>query len=139
MPRKKISRALPPLPSNTDLDDALHKTERLTEILRRVALKNQRTQPRAFYSVRDVAGSFHVTLSTASNAYRHLEQEGLLTRVRGSKTLFTRAALRSPPRSASVPWDCRHRFPCSSRSRLIGPSLSRSGANCACGGLPRRW
>ena len=88
MPRKKISRTLPPLPNNAGLDDALHKTERLTEILRKVALKNQRTQPRAFYSVRDVAGSFHVTLSTASNAYRHLEQEGLLTRVRGSKTLL---------------------------------------------------
>ena len=88
MPRKKISRALPPLPNNADLDDALHKTERLTEILRKVALKNQRTQPRAFYSVRDVASSFHVTLSTASNAYRDLEHEGLLTRVRGSKTLL---------------------------------------------------
>ena len=88
MPRKKISRALPPLPAKRHLDDAPCKTERLIEILRKVAMKNQRTQPRAFYSVREVAGSFHVTLSTASRAYRQLEQEGLLTRVRGSKTLL---------------------------------------------------
>jgi hypothetical protein len=88
MPRKKVSRALPPLPNHHDLDEAAHKTERLTEILRKVAFKNQRTQPRAFYSVREVARSFHVTLSTACRAYGHLEQEGLLTRVRGSKTLL---------------------------------------------------
>ncbi|MFN2624053.1 MAG: hypothetical protein ABR611_14545 [Chthoniobacterales bacterium] len=88
MPRKKISRDLPPLPAKRDLDDAPHKTDRLTEILRRVALRNQRSQPRAFYSVRQVAGSFHVTLSTASRAYRDLEREGLLTRVPGSKTLL---------------------------------------------------
>jgi DNA-binding transcriptional regulator YhcF (GntR family) len=88
MPRKTVSRLLPPLPDKGDLDDARHKTERLTEILRKVAMKNQRTQPRAFYSVRDVAGSFHVTLSTVARAYRALEQEGLLTRVRGSRTLL---------------------------------------------------
>ncbi len=60
----------------------------LTEILRDVAVKNQREQPLAFHAVREVAAHFHVPVSTVSRAYRVLEQEGLLSRVRGSKTVL---------------------------------------------------
>ncbi|HEV2806739.1 MAG TPA: hypothetical protein VGW57_17580 [Chthoniobacterales bacterium] len=88
MPRKKIARLLPPLPLRSRLDEAAHKTERLTQILRRVAIKNQRDQPRAFYSVREIAQAYRVPLSTVSQVYRHLEQEGLITRVRSSRTLL---------------------------------------------------
>jgi hypothetical protein len=88
MARKKVSRTLAPLPTKQTLADAHNKTERLTEILRAVAVKNQREQPRAFYSVRDVAKRFRVPVSTVSRAYGHLEQEGLLNRVRGSKTIL---------------------------------------------------
>ncbi|MEY2500160.1 MAG: hypothetical protein QOI07_494 [Verrucomicrobiota bacterium] len=88
MPRKKLPRALPPLPSRLGLRGAVHKTERLTEILRTVALENQREQPRAFYALRQVADWFRLPLATVSRAYSHLEKEGLLTRVRGSKTLL---------------------------------------------------
>src|SRR5437588_11087987 len=88
MARKKVSRTLAPLPTKRVLHDAHHKTERLIEILREVALKNQQDQPRTFYSVRDVARQFKVPISTVSRAYRHLEQEGLLNRVRGSKTIL---------------------------------------------------
>lgn len=88
MARKKVSRALAPLPSRRALEKAHHKTEALTEILREVAVKNQQEQPRAFHSVRDVATHFKVPVSTVSRVYRTLEQEGLLSRVRGSKTLL---------------------------------------------------
>src|SRR5438477_2307913 len=88
MARKKVTRALAPLPSRRALEKAHHKTEALISILRDVAVKNQREQPRAFHSVRDVATHFRVPVSTVSRVYRHLEQEGLLTRVRGSKTLL---------------------------------------------------
>jgi hypothetical protein len=88
MARKKVTRVLAPLPSRRALEKAHHKTETLTHILHDVALKNQQEQPRAFYSVRDVAAHFRVPVSTVSRAYRRLEQEGLLTRVRGSKTLL---------------------------------------------------
>lgn len=88
MARKKVSRALAPLPSRRALEKAHHKTETLTAILRDVAVKNQQEQPRAFHSVRDVAAHFKVPVSTVSRAYRALEQEGLLSRVRGSKTLL---------------------------------------------------
>lgn len=88
MPRKRIPRSLPPLPKTRCLDDALHKTDRLIEILRKVAVNSRSTQPRVFYSVRNIAHHFRVTLSTAARAYHQLEREGLLTRVRGSKTLL---------------------------------------------------
>src|SRR3954469_25249875 len=88
MARKKVTRALAPLPSRRALEKAHHKTEALTNILRNVAVKNQQEQPRAFHSVRAVAAHFRVPVSTVQRAYRHLEQEGLLSRVRGSKTLL---------------------------------------------------
>ena len=88
MARKKVTRALAPLPSRRALEKAHHKTEALIDILRGVAVKNQQEQPRAFHSVRAVAEHFRVPVSTVSRAYRHLEQEGLLTRLRGSKTLL---------------------------------------------------
>jgi DNA-binding LacI/PurR family transcriptional regulator len=88
MARKKVFRALPVLPRKAELQRAVNKTERLIEILRKVALKNQQEQPRAFYSVRQVAKAYKVPLSTVSRVYHQLEQEGLLTRVRGSKTLL---------------------------------------------------
>src|SRR5256714_6135885 len=88
MARKEVTRALAPLPSRRALDKAHHKTEALIHILRDVAVKNQHEQPRALHSVRDVAAHFRVPISTVSRAYRHLEQEGLVTRVRGSKTLL---------------------------------------------------
>jgi DNA-binding transcriptional regulator YhcF (GntR family) len=88
MARKKVSRTLAPLPNKRALAEADHKTERLIEILREVAVKNQREQPRAFYSLREVAARFQVPISTVSRVYQHLEQEGLLNRIRGSKTIL---------------------------------------------------
>ena len=88
MARKKVSRALAPLPSRRALDKAPQKTEALTAILRDVAVKNQREQPLAFHSVRDVGTHFRVPTSTVMRAYRALEQEGLISRVRGSKTVL---------------------------------------------------
>jgi hypothetical protein len=88
MARKKVSRALAPLPSRRALEKAHHKTEALTAILRGVAVKNQREQPLTFHAVREVAAHFRVPVSTVSRAYGVLEQEGLLSRVRGSKTVL---------------------------------------------------
>lgn len=88
MARKKVHRTLALLPSKRWLDRVDHKTEGLAELLRGVALKNQGEQPRAFYSMRDIAAHFEVPFSTVSRVYHRLEQEGLLTRVRGAKTLL---------------------------------------------------
>jgi hypothetical protein len=88
MARKKVTRALAPLPSRRPLDRAHHRAEALIEILRGVAVKNQQEQPRAFHAVREVAAHFRVPVSTVSRAYQQLEQEGLLSLVRGSKTVL---------------------------------------------------
>ena len=88
MARKKVPRTLGALPSRRTVEKAHHKTEALIEILRSVAAKNQLEQPRAFYSIREMAAHFQVPFSTVSRAYRRLEQEGLLSRVRGSKTIL---------------------------------------------------
>jgi hypothetical protein len=58
------------------------------EILRRVALRSQRKQPSVFYSLREIATHFRVPLSMVGKVYRDLEHEGLLSRVRGSKTIL---------------------------------------------------
>lgn len=88
MARKKVPRSLAALPSRRAVERAPHKTEALMETLRDVTVKNQLDQPRAFYSIRQVAAHFRVPFSTVSRVYRRLEQEGLLSRVRGSKTIL---------------------------------------------------
>jgi hypothetical protein len=88
MARKKVPRTLAALPSRRAFQTSHHKTEALTEILRGVAVKNQLEQPRTFYSVREVATHFHAPPSLVLQAYQRLEQEGLLSLVRGSKTVL---------------------------------------------------
>ncbi|HTG44402.1 MAG TPA: hypothetical protein VK633_07700 [Verrucomicrobiae bacterium] len=88
MARKKVTRTLVLLPSKRRLDRVDHKTEGLAQLLRGVAIKNQGEQPRAFYSMRDIAAHFEVPFSTVSRVYHQLEQEGLITRVRGAKTVL---------------------------------------------------
>jgi len=61
---------------------------RLLEILRGIALKNQRPEVEIFYPIRHVARHFHVPASTVARIYDQLEQEGILVSVRGSKTLL---------------------------------------------------
>jgi hypothetical protein len=60
----------------------------LLEILRRVALTNQTEQPQPFYSLRQIATHFRVPISSVSRVYRRLEQEGLLSSIRASKTIL---------------------------------------------------
>jgi len=88
MARTKISRDLGPLPRSAPLRSAHRRTDSLLQILRSLAIKNQREQPRVFYSLREVAKQFRVPVSSVAKIYRDLEHEGLLSRVRGSKTLL---------------------------------------------------
>src|SRR2546430_8979730 len=88
MARKKITRRLAPLPPKTILKAREHKTARLAEILRGIAVTSQTDEPQVFYPVRDVAGRFHMSTSVVAKAYGQLEDEGLLSTVRGSKTVL---------------------------------------------------
>jgi DNA-binding transcriptional ArsR family regulator len=60
----------------------------LDAILRNLAVINQKEQPQAFYSVREIATRFGVPISAVSNSYRRLENEGLVSRVRSSRTIL---------------------------------------------------
>jgi hypothetical protein len=88
MARKKIRRPLLPLRGSLKVAAAELKVERLAEILRRSARAQQTEKAQVFYSLREVADHFAVSLSLAAAAYRQLESEGFLTRLRGSRTLL---------------------------------------------------
>src|SRR5690349_19085993 len=87
MPRARISADLGPLPRGSTLS-GYNRTENLRQLLRSLALKNQREQPRVFYSLREVATKLRVPISAVAKIYREMEQEGLLSRVRSSKTIL---------------------------------------------------
>ena|ERR1017187_6254121 len=86
MPRKKLLRSLPSLPKSLIVGPREHKTERILEILRNLASAAQEDQPHTFYSMRQVVEAFKVPISTVSRIYGRLEHEGILNRIRGSKT-----------------------------------------------------
>ena len=69
---------MPPLPKGLALRAKDHKTERLLEILRGIAVTNQREEPQPFYPLRDVASQFQVPVSTVARVYGQLEDEGIL-------------------------------------------------------------
>lgn len=88
MARKKAVRNLPPLPKLRVVDVREHKLELLLQTLRHVASAAQEEQSRTFYSMRDVAKRFRAPVSTVADVYRRLEREGILRRIRGSKTVL---------------------------------------------------
>lgn len=86
MARKKSPQNLPPLPRLCVSDIREHKTELVLRTLRHIASAAQEEQPRTFYSMREVANRFHAPVSTVADVYQRLEREGVLRRIRGSKT-----------------------------------------------------
>jgi hypothetical protein len=88
MARKKVTRSLPQLPHPPRFAARDHKTDQILSILRSVAVETQLDHPQPFYSIRDVAAHFHVSQSSVGEIYRRLGQEGLLSRVRGSRTVL---------------------------------------------------
>jgi hypothetical protein len=88
MARKKVARTLRQLPKHSAVNTAHHKRDWLLKILRDIAIKNQEEQPCNFYSVREVASRFRVPISSVSQIYGQLEREGILSRVRSSRTIL---------------------------------------------------
>lgn len=88
MARKQVVRRLPPLPKSPSFKKKDHKSEILFETLRHLGVAAQEERPRAFYSMREIATRFRVPISTVSGIYQRLERDGLLRRIRGSKTML---------------------------------------------------
>jgi hypothetical protein len=92
MARKKLIRSPSALRGRRIFSDADRKTDLLYTILRNAALKHQTEQPQIFYSLREVATRYLVSTSMVSEAYHRLEKEGLLARVRSSRTILKAAS-----------------------------------------------
>lgn len=92
MARKRILRNLPPLSETFKAVPAFsesgNKQLNLLEELRRAAKRLRKRQSLPFYSMREVAEYFSLPLRTVALVYETLELEGILNRIRGSKTLL---------------------------------------------------
>jgi len=60
----------------------------ILSLLRNAARQNRRKQPQPFYSVREVAKHFDISIATADRIFREMRSEGLLRILWGSKTLI---------------------------------------------------
>ncbi len=86
--RQKLSSPLPRLPRRISRKKGETPSEALFRFLRRVARSSRRSQDQTFYSLRELAGHFNLSLSSVSRVFVRLEAEGLLGRVRGSRTVL---------------------------------------------------
>jgi hypothetical protein len=90
MARKPVIRELPPLdellPNFAGFSDSETKMVALAGVLRDVAKQSRTDAPRPFYSVREVATFFRMSVSGVVKAYQILEDEGLLIRKRSAFT-----------------------------------------------------
>ncbi len=64
------------------------RAERIADLLRPLARRFRTSRPRLFYPLREIASFFHVSIPTAADAYRRMEEAGLLTSRRGGMTLL---------------------------------------------------
>lgn len=95
MKRAKSSR---PGPRKSDAPEAKtpslirerqRKSDRLLETIRELAVQQQQDAPQEFLSLRAAAKRFKVPISAMATVYRQLAGEGLLSTVRGSRTLLS--------------------------------------------------
>jgi len=90
MARKPVIRELPSLdhllPNFPGFSESETKMISLAKILRRLARQARTDAPRPFYSVREVAKFFQMSISGVVKAYQILENEGLLIRRRSAFT-----------------------------------------------------
>jgi len=95
MPRPCIKSTLPPLsvslPGFSGIPATSGKCEAIADALRPVILRHRESHNLTFHPSREVARFFGVCQQTATLAVGLLEKEGLLRRVRGSRTVVTGA------------------------------------------------
>jgi hypothetical protein len=91
MARKPLSHGLPALqvlhPRFAGLSPRENMSATIQRLLRTTIHKVRQDQAAPFYPIRTVAAFFDVSFKTISDVYAKLEDEGLLTRLRGAHTL----------------------------------------------------
>jgi uncharacterized protein (UPF0212 family) len=75
-------------PSFKGFESTENRQEVLIRMFRDWITDLQRADPRPFYSMREISTYFSVSLRTAAIVFERLEREGLLYRIRGSKTML---------------------------------------------------
>ena len=92
MSRVIVHRSLPPLKKAlgkfSGFPEGLSRQQVMTDSLRGVARKLRSANSQPFYSMREVAGFFGAPLGTISLVYRALEREGIINRIRSSRTIL---------------------------------------------------
>ncbi len=93
MPRKQNTIKLPPLrevfPSFTKFEAGENHQRIITNLIRECCTGLQQNEALIFYTVREIASFFNVSLRTVALSYATLDREGILSRVRGSRTMLT--------------------------------------------------
>lgn len=85
---KSCPPALPLLPKRLARGKVANEGRALLQLLREIALTHRNAQPQTFYSLRQVAENFALPVSLVGRVFRHLEEEGLVGRIRGSRTVL---------------------------------------------------
>jgi DNA-binding transcriptional regulator YhcF (GntR family) len=92
MARKEVERSLPSLralmPRFRGFAKGSQHQQTVTSAMRSIARKLRRKKNQPFYSMREAARFWSLPLSSISMVYKELEDEGLLIRVRGSRTVL---------------------------------------------------
>ncbi|MBI4023557.1 MAG: hypothetical protein HY360_01160 [Verrucomicrobia bacterium] len=92
MARKPVTRSLPALrnacPHFRGFAPKDNRVEQIVKFLEGVIERIRRNHPISFYSMRETAKHFGVSLKTVGDAYTRLEAQGQITCLRGSQTLI---------------------------------------------------
>ena len=86
--RRRVPTRVPVLPRRLVLKDGETPAEAFFRLLRETARSGRMAQDQTFYSLREIATRFRVPLSPVNRAFVRLENEGLLAKVRGSRTIL---------------------------------------------------
>ncbi len=100
MARSKVTCALPPLATACRTFEAFrpgeNHGERVRDELRAAIRRSRAAHWQPFYTMRDVAAHFRVSVPTVADAYRRLANEGLLVISRGSMTTVRPGGRKTP-------------------------------------------
>ncbi len=137
MARMRMTTDLPPLPeafpSFRGFAPGESRQQTITQLIRECARSLQRREARPFYPMRQIAAFFDAPLRTVAISYETLDSEGLLARIRGSKTVLAgkRITARKPVNAVvglpislqamiASPFECRLQMELEERLRARG-------------------
>ncbi len=86
--RRRVPTRVPVLPRRLVLKNGETPAEALFRLLRETARSGRMAQDQTFYSLREIATRFRLPLSLVYRAFIRLEKEGLLAKIRGSRTVL---------------------------------------------------